>query len=80
VLPLELIRCKESLAHEYARIIYEGAWFEPLRTCLDAFYETSQRDVTGKVRLRLFKGNCSVVGRQSPHTLAQPPATESTLP
>ena len=78
VMPLNLIRCKESLAHEFASIIYEGAWFEPLRECLDAFYARSQHRISGTVRLRLFKGHCAVVGRKSPFALTEGPVTPET--
>ena len=78
VMRLDLIRCKEALAHEYASIIYRGAWFEPLRECLDAFFERSQERVSGQVRLRLFKGNCTVVSSLSPFALTKRPALRET--
>jgi argininosuccinate synthase len=78
VMPHNLIRCKESLAREYANIIFQGSWFEPLRECLDAFFARSQQHVTGKVRIQLFKGNCTVVGRQSPFALTRQPPEKPT--
>ena len=53
----------------YADVIYDGLWFTPLREALDAFVEKVQERVTGVVRLKLFKGDCRIVGRQSPYAL-----------
>ncbi|MDP2662706.1 MAG: argininosuccinate synthase, partial [Dehalococcoidia bacterium] len=53
----------------YSDLVYNGLWFSALRRDLDAFVESTQRFVTGQVRIRLFKGSCTVVGRQSPHSL-----------
>ncbi len=55
--------------HEYAKIVYEGLWFTPLREALDAFTGRLARLVDGEVRLKLYKGNVSVVGRRSPNSL-----------
>jgi len=55
--------------HEYAKLVYEGLWFTPLREALDAFNRELSRCVTGEVRLRLFRGYVSVVGRRSPFSL-----------
>ncbi|HHJ63697.1 MAG TPA: argininosuccinate synthase [Aquifex aeolicus] len=55
--------------HEYAKLVYEGLWFTPLREALDAFNRELSRYVTGEVRLRLFRGQVSVVGRRSPFSL-----------
>ncbi len=55
--------------HEYAKIVYEGLWFTPLRSALDAFTSKLAERVTGEVRLKLFKGKVSVVGRRSPNSL-----------
>ena len=60
---------KRRVAEEYANLIYNGYWFSGLRQDLAAYVESSQRFVTGTVRLKLFKGNCSVVGRKSPFSL-----------
>jgi len=49
--------------------VYTGLWFHDLRRSLQAFFEHSQKYVTGEVRLKLFKGACSVLGRSSPHSL-----------
>jgi len=60
---------KQKVAQEYADLIYNGLWFTSLRQDLAAYVQSSQRFVTGKIRLKLFKGNCSVVGRKSPFSL-----------
>ena len=53
----------------YAELIYNGFWFAPEREMLQALIDKSQDNVTGTVRLKLFKGSGQVVGRKSPHTL-----------
>ena len=53
----------------YAEIIYNGFWFSPERRMLQALIDTSQHSVTGRVRMRLYKGNVTCVGRESPHSL-----------
>jgi len=63
------LRFKEKVATEYAELIYDGLWFTSLRQDLAAFVRSSQRFVAGTVRVKLFKGNCSVVGRRSPRSL-----------
>jgi argininosuccinate synthase len=57
------------IPHEYAKLVYEGLWFSPLRTALDAFTESIAQFVNGTVRLKLYKGNAQVVGRKSPNSL-----------
>jgi len=69
VMSRDLFGLKRSLSHLYARLIYDGQWFSHLRGCLAAFVKETQRFVSGKVRLRLFRGACDVVGRWSPHSL-----------
>lgn len=63
---------KDRLAHEYAEIAYYGLWFTRRRESLDAFIDETQENVTGSVRLKLYKGTCAVVGRKSPVTLYDP--------
>ena len=65
----EQLRFKQKVAAEYADIIYNGVWFTAYRQDLAAYVESSQRYVTGTVRVKLFKGNCLVVGRRSPVSL-----------
>ncbi len=67
----EQVRVKEVLAAEYARLIYNGLWYSALHGDILAFMRSSQQYVSGDVRLKLFRGVCSVVGRRSPHSLYQ---------
>ncbi|MDP2930978.1 MAG: argininosuccinate synthase [Chloroflexota bacterium] len=63
------VRFKQKVAIEYADLIYNGLWFTALHHDLAAYVQSSQRYVTGTVRLKLFKGACRVVGRKSPVSL-----------
>ncbi len=65
----ETLHYKELVGHRYAELVYFGQWFTPLREALAAFVAKTQDRVTGTVRLKLFKGSCSVVGRKSPFSL-----------
>jgi argininosuccinate synthase len=65
----EQLRFKQKVAMEYADLIYNGLWFTSLSQDLAAYVKSSQRFVTGTVRVKLFKGNCMVVGRKSPYSL-----------
>ncbi len=60
---------KRGIAVEYGKLIYNGLWYSPLKGALDAFINTTQQRVTGKVRLKLFKGKCACVGRKSLNSL-----------
>jgi len=60
---------KDSLMPRYAELIYNGFWFSPERRMLQALIDTSQASVTGTVRLKLYKGNVIVIGRESPNSL-----------
>ena len=60
---------KEELMPKYAELIYNGFWFAPEREMLQALIDKSQEHVTGTVRLKLYKGNTIVVGRESPYSL-----------
>jgi argininosuccinate synthase len=60
---------KAKLSKDYAELIYNGLWFSPLRSALDAFVEETQKSVNGEVTLKLYKGNLSVLSRQSPNSL-----------
>ncbi len=63
------LRFKEKVAQEYADLIYNGLWFSSHRQNLDAYIDSSQRYVTGVVRVRMHKGTCVLVGRKSPYSL-----------
>jgi len=65
----EQLRFKEKVALEYADLIYNGLWFTALHQDLAAYVESSQRHVTGTVRVKLLKGKATVVGRKSPKSL-----------
>jgi argininosuccinate synthase len=69
VTPKDLIRMKRELGIRYADLVYNGLWFSPMRQAIDAFVATMQPQVTGQVRLRLFKGESRVVARRSPFAL-----------
>lgn len=62
----ELADHKRMVESRYAQLIYNGLWWGPLKTALDAFIDDASKYVTGEVRLRLFKGHATVVGRRSP--------------
>lgn len=60
---------KKNISQDYANIIYNGTWFSPMRKALDAFVDETQKPVTGVVRLKLYKGSLSLLGRNSPNSL-----------
>lgn len=65
----DTLHYKDVIAQRYAELVYNGKWFTPLREALDAFVKETQTTVSGEVRLKLYKGNCIVAGRRSPHSL-----------
>jgi argininosuccinate synthase len=65
----EVMHIRDTLIPKYAQLVYNGFWFSPERTMLQAAIDEAQRDVTGTVRLKLYKGNCLVVGRKSAQSL-----------
>ena len=65
----ELMHLRDSLVSRYAELVYYGFWFSPEREALQKLIDESQTAVTGLVRLKLYKGNCTVVGRKSPKSL-----------
>lgn len=67
VSPKDLERVTRELSVKYADIVYNGLWFTPMRDALDAFHAQVQEHVTGLVRVKLFKGSHTIVGRRSPH-------------
>ena len=60
---------KDVVATKYAELVYNGMWYSKLRESLDGFVEVTQANVTGTVRLKLYKGNVIVAGRKSPYSL-----------
>ena len=67
----EVVHLRDSLMPRYAEIIYNGFWFSPERKMLQAAFDQAQQNVTGTVRLQLYKGNCTVTGRKSNRSLYQ---------
>ncbi len=62
VLDRDTAHYKQSIARKYAELVYNGQWFSPLRSALDAFVTSTQQPVNGTVRLKLFKGHCIPAG------------------
>ncbi len=69
VLDREVQHFKEMISLKYAELIYYGLWYSQLKDALDGFVNSTQDRVTGTIRLKLFKGICAAVGRQSPNSL-----------
>ncbi|NMB58075.1 MAG: argininosuccinate synthase, partial [Chloroflexi bacterium] len=65
----ETMHYKDVLSHKYAELVYFGLWFTPLRESMDAFFQVTQKVVTGSIKVKLYKGNMIVAGRQSPYSL-----------
>jgi argininosuccinate synthase len=65
----ETMHYKQQIALKYAELVYYGQWFSQLREALDAFVEVTQRNVTGEVKMKLFKGQCTLAGVTSPNSL-----------
>ena len=68
----EVMHLRDSLIPKYSALVYNGFWFSPEREALQALVTETQRDVTGVVRLKLYKGNVIVAGRKSPKSLYDP--------
>jgi argininosuccinate synthase len=68
----EVMHLRDSLIPRYAELVYYGYWFSPERLALQAFVEESQKNVTGTVRVKLYKGNLMAAGRKSPVSLYNP--------
>jgi argininosuccinate synthase len=65
----EVMHLRDSLIPRYAELIYYGYWYAPEREMLQTALDEAQQDVTGTVRVKLYKGSCTVVGRKSPRSL-----------
>ncbi|SDW44750.1 argininosuccinate synthase [Marininema mesophilum] len=65
----EVTQFKSNVEQKWAQMVYDGLWFSPLKTALDAFVTETQQNVTGIVRVTLFKGQAVVTGRKSVHSL-----------
>jgi len=68
----EVMHLRDSLIPKYSELVYNGFWFSPEREALQALVSETQRDVTGVVRLKLYKGNIIIAGRKSPKSLYDP--------
>jgi len=68
----EVMHLRDSLIPKYAELVYYGYWYSPERMALQSFVEESQKNVTGTVRVKLYKGNMYVTGRKSPVSLYNP--------
>jgi len=68
----DTLHYKQLLSPRYAELVYNGQWFTPLKKALDAFINETQKSVSGTVRLKLYKGSASVVGRKSKRSLYRP--------
>lgn len=66
------LHLKQSLQAQYANLVYEGRWFSPTKKALDAFIAVTQQHISGRVTLKLFKGNIIPCGMQSPFSLHNP--------
>ena len=75
----EVLHFKQHVALKYAELVYYGLWFTPLREALDAFVNETQKDVTGTVTLKLYKGNVSVAGRESDFSLYRTDLSSFTM-
>lgn len=65
----EVMHLRDSLVPKYAELIYNGFWFSPEREMLQTMVDHSQRNVSGTVRMRLYKGNCTITGRKSDRSI-----------
>ncbi|NBD16781.1 MAG: argininosuccinate synthase [Cyanobacteria bacterium] len=68
-LTADVTQYKRGIEDTYAQLIYRGLWYSPLKKALEGFIQQTQERVTGTVRLKLFKGNATIVGRQSDYSL-----------
>lgn len=75
----ETVHFKQQAALKYAEMVYYGMWFTPLRRALDAFVDSTQANVTGKVRMKLLKGRATVAGVTSPKSLYSPALASFTM-
>ena len=69
ILDRDVYREKQEIGNKFAQIVYEGKWFSPLREACQAFLESTQQQVTGEVKMKLYKGNIIKAGTTSPYTL-----------
>jgi argininosuccinate synthase len=75
----DLMHFKQQMALKYAELVYYGLWFTPLREALDAFVADTQKEVTGKITLKLYKGNVDVASRESGFSLYRTDLSSFTM-
>jgi argininosuccinate synthase len=75
----DLLHYKQHIGLKYAELVYFGLWFTPLREALDAFVESTQKNITGSVALSLYKGNIAVASRKSEHSLYRTDLSSFTM-
>jgi argininosuccinate synthase len=75
----DLMHYKQHVGLKYAELVYFGLWFTPLREALDAFVASTQKNVTGKIALSLYKGNIAVVSRKSDYSLYRTDLSSFTM-
>src|SRR5256885_4691395 len=75
----DLMHFKQHAALKFAELIYYGLWFTPLRESLEAFVASTQKNVTGSVTLGLYKGNITVINRESEHSLYRTDLSSFTM-
>ena len=75
----DLMHFKQHVALKYAELVYYGLWFTPLRESLEAFVASTQKNVTGSVTLELYKGNITVINRESEHSLYRTDLSSFTM-
>ncbi|MGL5076655.1 MAG: argininosuccinate synthase [Waterburya sp.] len=71
-LTADITQYKQGIEQTYGELIYRGLWYSPLKEALDGFIQKTQERVTGEVRVKLFKGNAMIVGRQSDNSIYAP--------
>ncbi len=79
VLDRDTLHYKQEVALKWAELVYFGLWFTPLRESLDTFIASTQKNVTGAVKLALYKGNIAIAGRTSPKSLYRPDIASFTM-
>jgi argininosuccinate synthase len=75
----DVVHFKQHIGLKYAELVYFGLWFTPLREALDAFVDSTQKNMTGKITLALYKGNVAVVSRESEHSLYRTDLSSFTM-
>jgi argininosuccinate synthase len=75
----DLMHYKQHVGLKYAELVYFGLWYTPLREALDAFVDSTQKNVTGSVTLALYKGNISIAGRKSEYSLYRTDLSSFTM-